>query len=64
MADVYDGQVWKDYANVNGRPFLSEPHHLGLMLNCDWFQPIGVLHLVTLNLPSAIRFKPENIIII
>ena len=71
MADVYDGQVWKDFATVNGRPFLSEPHHLGLMLNCDWFQPfhhtqysIGVLYLVILNLPRTIRFKPENIIIV
>lgn len=40
------------------------------MLNCDWFQPfdlstysVGVLYLVILNLPRAIRFKPENILI-
>lgn len=70
MADIYDGQVWKNSATINGRPFLSKPHHLGLMLNCDWFQPfhhtqysIGVIYLVILNLPRTIRFKPENIII-
>lgn len=55
---------------VEGRPFLSHPYNLGLMLNCDWFQPfdlstysVGVLYLVILNLPRSIRFKPENILI-
>ena len=40
------------------------------MLNLDWFQPydlstysVGVLYLVILNLPRAIRFKPENVLI-
>lgn len=40
------------------------------MLNCDWFQPfaqsrytVGVIYLVILNLPRAIRFRSENIII-
>ena len=54
-----------------GRPFLSIPHNLGLMLNCDWFQPyehtsysIGALLLFGyFKLPWTIRFKPENIII-
>lgn len=53
-----------------GRSFLSNPCNLGLMLNCDLFQPfdlstysIGVLYLVILNLPRSIRFKPENILI-
>ena len=46
------------------------PHNIGLLLNCDWFQPykhsqysVGVLYLIILNLPGSIRFKPENIII-
>ena len=70
LADVYDGQVWQDFLTYEGTPFLSNPHNLGLMLNCDWFQPfeltsysVGVLYLVILNLPRAIRFKPENILI-
>ena len=53
-----------------GKPFLSQPFNLALMLNCDWFQPferscysVGVLYLVILNLPRSMRFKPENIII-
>ena len=53
-----------------GRAFLANKHNIGLMLNCDWFQPfkhanysVGVLYLVILNLPRAIRFKPENVLI-
>lgn len=41
------------------------------MLNCDWFQPfdltnysVSVLYMVILNLPRAIRFKPENVLIV
>ena len=41
------------------------------MLNCDWFPPfdrtqysVGVMYAVVLNLPRAIRFKPENLLII
>ena len=70
LADIYDGRVWKNFMTFKGRPFLSNPYNLGLMLNCDWFQPfdhstysIGVLYLVILNLPHSIRFKPENILI-
>ena len=70
LCDTYDGQVWKDFLNYNGKPFFSQPHNIALMLNCDWFQPyehsqysIGVLYLTILNLPRCMRFKPENIII-
>ena len=62
-------QYGENLLNLKGGLF-SEPHHLALMLNCDWFQPhnqtqysIGVIYLVVLNLPCDIRFKPENIII-
>ncbi|XP_065917612.1 uncharacterized protein [Dysidea avara] len=70
FADIYDGRVWKEFMNYDGKPFLSRPYNLGLMLNCDWFQPfdlstysVGVFYLVILNLPRTIRFKPENILI-
>ena len=70
LCDIYDGVIWKSFINYKGRPFFSEPHHLGLMLNCDWFQPynqtqysVGVLYLTILNLPRQLRFKPENVII-
>ena len=42
-----------------------------LMLNVDWFQPfehftysVGVICLVLLNLPQAVRYKRENIILV
>ena len=64
LADVYDGRVWKEFLTYKGRPFLTNKHNMGLMLNCDWFQPfehtnysVGVLHLVILNLPHVIRFR-------
>ena len=70
LADVYDGKVWKKFMKFKDKSFLSEPYNLGLMLNCDWFQPfdhstysVGVLYLVILNLPRTIRFKPENVLI-
>ena len=70
LSDIYDGAIWHDFMNYKGRPYLSEPHHLALMLNCDWFQPykqtqysIGVIYLVILNLPRDVRFKPENILL-
>ena len=70
LADIYDGQIWKDFQLYQGRPFLSRPHNIGFLLNCDWFQPykhsqysVGVLYLIILNLPRSIRFKPENRII-
>jgi len=70
LPDIYDGRIWKKFMNIQGRPFLSHPYNLGLMLNCDWFQPfnlstysVGVLYLVILNLPRSIRFKPENVLI-
>lgn len=56
IVDVYDGQIWKDFLNVNGCPFLSQANNLALSLNVDWFQPfrhtqysIGVLYIVILN---------------
>ena len=72
LADIYDGQVWKDFQvyQLQGRAFLSMPHNIGSLLNCDWFQPykhsqysVEVLYLIMLNLPRPICFKPENFII-
>ena len=69
LADVYDGRVWKEFLTYKSRPFLTNKHNIGLMLNCDWFQPfehtnysVGVLYLVILNLPCTKRFKPENVL--
>ena len=71
LTDIYDGCIWNEWTSHDGKPFLSVPGNLLLMLNIDWFQPfthtqysVGVMYLVIQNLPRAIRFKPENIIIV
>lgn len=38
MADIYDGQVWKDFQKVNGKDFLKSKNNIGLAINVDWFQ--------------------------
>ena len=72
FADVYDGNLWKEFQNVSDSPFLSNPRNYGFMLNFDFFQPmkhrkdysVGVFYLAILNLPRSERFKWENIIIV
>ena len=71
LADIYDGKIWKELKWRDGSYFFHRRNNIGIMLNCDWFPPfertmysVGVLYAVILNLPRAIRFKPENILII
>jgi hypothetical protein len=72
MTHVYDGKLWKDFMEIDGKDFLNAPRNYGLMLNFDFFQPmkhrkdysVGVLYLVLLNLPRSERFKWENVIVI
>lgn len=71
FADVYEGLVWKEFSSVSGRPFLSHPNNLCLMLNVDWFNPYeetpysaGVIYFVVQNLPRNERFKLDNIILV
>ena len=68
--DVYDGKVWKDFMNYEGKAFLSAPFNFGLQLNIDWFQPFdhtqhseGVIYLTVMNLPRRERFLQENVIL-
>ena len=70
LTDIYDGQVWQNFQEVNGRPFLNHPNNLGLSLNLDWFRPFkhspystGVIYFAVLNLPREFRYLPENVII-
>ena len=66
--DVYDGKVWKDFMNYEGKAFLSAPFNFGLI---DWFQPFnhtqhseGVIYLTVMNLPRRERFfLQENVIL-
>jgi len=39
LSDVYSGQIWKDFQNYQGNPFLSLPRDNGLRLNFNFFQP-------------------------
>ena len=70
LTDIYDGQVWQNFQEVNGRSFLNQPNNLGLSLNVDWFRPfkhspysIGVIYFAVLDLPRELRYLPENVII-
>ena len=65
LTDVYDGRLWHEWTTYNDKPMP------GNLLNLDWLQPfihtqysVGVIYLVMQNLPRAIRFKPENIVIV
>ena len=40
LYDVYDGQMWQKFLCYNGKPFLSEPGYLVLILNFDFFSAI------------------------
>ena len=72
-ADVYDGNIWKDFRNWQGRKqFLNMPLSFGLMMNVDWFRPfkhrndfsVGVMYMTLMNLPRNLRFKKENVILV
>ena len=71
LYDVHDGQVWKDFFHFQKEPFLADRNAIALVMNVDWFRPykhrmysIGVVYLAIMNLPRAIRYKRENILII
>lgn len=68
LSDVYDGKVWHDFQDYNGKPFLWEPFTFRLMMNVDWFKAykhleykIGAIYLTVMNLPCELCFRQENI---
>jgi len=72
MGDVFEGRIWKNFVDAEGKKFFSSlAHNFGVMMNVDWFQPYkhinhscGVIYLVLMNLPREERFKLENVIIV
>lgn len=69
--DVFDGQVWNDFLEPDGQPFLSLPYNYALCLNVDWFQPFkhtahseGAAYVTILNLPRKERYLQENVILL
>lgn len=70
-SDIYSGNVWKEFLNPGGVPFLSVPNNYALQLNVDWFNPFkhtqhseGAIYISILNLPRKERFLQENIILV
>ena len=70
IGDVFDGEIWREFQCYQGKPFLSESLSFGLMLNADWFEPykhnkysVGAMYMVVMNLPRAVRYKRENVIL-
>ena len=69
--DIYDGNVWKECLNIDGKAFLQAPYNLCLKMNVDWVQPfdhttysMGIIYLVVENLSHGERFKLENVIVV
>ena len=71
LGDIQDDKFWKMFQRFDGVTFSCSTYNLMLSLNVDWFQPykhtahsVGVIYLVTSNLPRAIRYRIENIILV
>ena len=69
--DVYDGQIWKDFQDPGGEPFLSLPYNFAFQINVDWFNPYkhtqhseGAIYMTIMNLPRHDRFLQENVILV
>lgn len=71
LTDIFDGKIWHDFQDYNGKPFLREPFTYGLMINVDWFKAykhteykMGAIYLTVMNLPRELRFRQENMILV
>lgn len=69
MADMYDGEVWKEFMRFDDER--SSSVCLSLTLNVDWFEPykyvkhsVGAMYVVINNLPRHLRFKASNVILV
>ena len=68
--DVYDGNIWREFLDYKGKPFLSLPFNFAFSLNVDWFQPFKhtqhaeAVYLTILNLPRQERYLQENVILL
>ena len=69
--DVYDGNIWKEFLDYKGKPFLSLPFNFAFSLNVDWFQHFkhiqyaeGAVYLTILNLPCQERYLQENVMLL
>ena len=37
LSSVYDGNVWKEFLDVDNKLFVDGQYHYGFILNLDWF---------------------------
>ena len=68
---MYDGDIWKEFLQPDGVPFLSVPNNFAFQLNVDWFKPFkhtqhseGAIYMTVMNLPRKERFLQENVILV
>ena len=68
---IFDGHIWRDFQQYDGKPFLKQQYSFAFILNMDWFQPfihtqtsVGVIYLTVLNLPRYLHYKCENVILV
>ena len=71
LTGVFDDRLWREWETKNGTSISRSAKKSSVYASINWFQPfdhtqynVGVVYLVVLNLPRAMRFKPENVIII
>src|SRR5438045_6171422 len=71
MAEIFDGNIWKNFPLERAPFFTPETadHHLGIMINLNWFQPFessvyscSAIYGVICNLSRKVRFKKENML--
>jgi hypothetical protein len=70
LADIYDGHIWKSWIKNNWFKTRGK-WEVFLQFNADGFQPFAntvyscfAMYMVIVNLPRAIRFLRENMILV
>ena len=71
FGDIVDGIICKTFTDSEGKLFFTEKRNLGGMINLDWFNPyenqeysVAVMYMALVNLPRAVRFKWENVVVL
>ena len=71
LTDVYDGEIWREFLEPGGIPFLNLPNNFAFQINVDWFRPFqhtqhseGAIYMTIMNLPRKERFLQENVILV
>ncbi|KAF8840023.1 hypothetical protein BDN67DRAFT_693413 [Paxillus ammoniavirescens] len=78
LNDISDGEVWCTSQGPDQRPFFSRTEHpeelrIGVTMSLDWFgrktsvygpsHSSGVMSLCVSNLPRALRYRAENLLV-